>query len=104
MPNAACFALQRRFGTPVPGVRPMMWNSTHSPAAAFCEAELTRTVAGRAAELSAREFAQEKAQGLPLPAHGFDACVSRPAVVDKYQTVRRGPLPLQCATGVSPQL
>ena len=30
----------------------------------------------------------EKQRALPLPAHRFDACVMRPAVVDKYQTVR----------------
>jgi hypothetical protein len=34
------------------------------------------------------EFAQEKDLALALPAHGFDACVSRVAMVDKYQTVR----------------
>jgi hypothetical protein len=34
------------------------------------------------------EFALEKDLALALPAHGFDACVSRVAMVDKYQTVR----------------
>ncbi len=57
-------------------------------------------MAGRSRTIG-EEFAQEKAQGLPLPAHGFDACVSRPAVVDKYQTVRvdrcRYSVPRECA-------
>lgn len=92
------FALQRRFGTPVPAVADDVELNTHLRR--FCEAELTRTVAGRSGTIG-EEFAQEKAQGLPLPAHGFDACVSRPAVVDKYQTVRvdrcRYSVPRECA-------
>jgi transposase len=92
------FALQRRFGTPVPAVADDVELNTHLRR--FCEAELTRTVAGRSQTIG-EEFALEKARALPLPAHGFDACVSRPAVVDKYQTVRvdrcRYSVPRECA-------
>ncbi len=45
---------------------PMMWNSTLTCGSSAKRA--TRTVAGRGT--IGEEFAQEKAQGLPLPAHG----------------------------------
>ncbi len=98
MPNSASLPFSGVFATRSQRW-PMMWNSTLT-CGSFCEAELTRTVAGRSRTIG-EEFAQEKAQGLPLPAHGFDACVSRPAVVDKYQTVRvdrcRYSVPRECA-------
>ncbi|HWU55732.1 MAG TPA: IS21 family transposase [Rhizomicrobium sp.] len=92
------FALQRRFGTPVPVVQDDAELNTYLRR--FCEAELTRTVAGRSRTIG-EEFALEKGNALSLPAHGFDACVTRPAVVDKYQTVRvdrcRYSVPRECA-------
>jgi transposase len=92
------YALQRRFGTPVPVVRDDA--ELNAYLRQFCEAEMLRTVAGRTQSIG-EEFALEKAQALALPAQGFDACVTRPAVVDKYQTVRvergRYSVPRQCA-------
>jgi transposase len=92
------FALQRRFGTPVPVVQDDAELNIYLRR--FCEAELTRTVAGRSRTIG-EEFALEKAHALPLPTHRFDACVTRPAVVDKYQTVRvdrcRYSVPRECA-------
>jgi transposase len=92
------FALQRRFGTPVPVVQDDAELNTYLRR--FCAAELTRTVAGRSRTIG-EEFALEKAHALPLPTHRFDACVTRPAVVDKYQTVRvdrcRYSVPRECA-------
>lgn len=92
------FALQRRFGTPVPAVKDDAELNAHLRC--FCEAEMTRTVAGRSRTIG-EEFVLEKGNALPLPAHGFDACVTRLAVVDKYQTVRvdrcRYSVPRECA-------
>jgi len=79
------YALQRRFGTPVPVVQDDA--QLNSYLRRFCEAELHRTVAGRTQTIG-EEFAVEKQRALPLPTHRFDACITRPAVVDKYQTVR----------------
>lgn len=92
------YALQRRFGTPVPVVRDDVELNDHLRR--FCEAEMHRTVAGRTRPIG-EEFALEKAQALALPAHPFDACVIRQAVADKYQTVRvergRYSVPRECA-------
>jgi transposase len=92
------FALQRRFGTPVPVVRDDVELNAHL--LRFCQAEMNRTVAGRLRSIG-EEFAVEKQQALALPVHRFDACVTRPAVVDKYQTVLvercRYSVPRECA-------
>jgi transposase len=65
-----------------------------------CVAEASRTVAGYTESIGQR-FAHDQAKALPLPAHAFDACVSQPAQVDKYQTVRfdrnRYSVPRTCA-------
>ncbi len=82
------YALQRRFGTPVPVLQDDQ--ELNAYLRRFCEVEMTRTVAGRARTIG-EEFALEKAQSLVLPVHGFDACVTRQAVADKYQTVRVDP-------------
>ena len=79
------YALQRRFGTPVPVVRDDA--ELNAYLRRFCEVEMHRTVAGRTQTIG-EQFAVEKPRALPLPAYRFDACVMRPAVVDKYQTVR----------------
>ena len=69
---------------------------------AFCRAEMDRTVAGQVSTIG-KNFAIEKEHALALPAWGFDPCLSRPAVVDKYQTVRvdgvRYSVPRACAFG-----
>lgn len=92
------FALQRRFGTPVPVVKDDVELNGHL--LRFCQAEMSRTVAGRSRSIG-EEFAGEKPQALGLPAHRFDACITRPAVVDKYQTVLvercRYSVPRECA-------
>jgi hypothetical protein len=46
-----------------------------------------RTQAGQSESIGQR-FAREQAKALPLPARPFDACVSQPGQVDKYQTVQ----------------
>jgi hypothetical protein len=79
------YALQRRFGTPVPAVADD--EELNAYLSAFCRAEMDRTVAGQQNTIG-QNFALEKPQGLVLPRHGFDACIPRAAVVDKYQTVR----------------
>jgi transposase len=92
------FALQRRFGTPVPLVRDDVELNVHL--LRFCQAEMNRKVAGRSRSIG-EEFAIEKQHALALPVHRFDACVTRPAVVDKYQTVLvercRYSVPRECA-------
>jgi len=79
------YALQRRFGTPVPAVADDA--ELNGYLSAFCQTEMDRTVAGQQNTIG-QNFALEKPQGLVLPRHGFDACIPRAAVVDKYQTVR----------------
>lgn len=79
------YALQRRFGTPVPTVTDDA--QLNACLLEFCRAEMDRTVAGQQNTIG-QNFALEKPQALVLPRHGFDACITRAAVVDKYQTVR----------------
>ena len=92
------YALQRRFGTPVPVVKDDA--ELNAYLRKFSQTEMTRTVAGRS-RMIGEEFAGEKDQALALPVHGFDACVSRAAMVDKYQTVLvercRYSVPRECA-------
>lgn len=92
------FALQRRFGTPVPVVKDD--EELNADLRTFCQAEMSRTVAGRSRSIG-EEFADERQQALGLPVHRFDACITRPAVVDKYQTVLvercRYSVPRECA-------
>lgn len=66
------YALQRRFGTPVPLVQDDAQLNAYLRR--FCEAEMHRTVAGRTQTIG-EHFAAEKQRALPLPAHRFDACV-----------------------------
>jgi hypothetical protein len=65
-----------------------------------CALEPKRTVAGYTETIGQR-FARDQAKALPLPAHRFDACVTQPAEVDKYQTARfdcnRYSVPRTCA-------
>jgi len=62
--------------------------------------EPQRTVAGYTESIGQR-FAHDQAKALPLPAHRFDACVTQPAQVDKYQTAcfdcNRYSVPRTCA-------
>jgi transposase len=94
------YALERRFGTPVPAVQDD--EQLNRLLRAFCLAELNRTVAGQTRPIG-QNFALEKEHALALPARAFDPCLSRPAVVDKYQTIRvdgvRYSVPRACAFG-----
>jgi transposase len=90
--------LQRQWATPVPRVADLA--ALNTTLRQRCLDEATRTVAGYTESIGQR-FARDQAQALPLPAHRFDACVSQPAQVDKYQTVRfdrnRYSVPRSCA-------
>jgi transposase len=90
--------LQRQWATPVPRVADLA--ALNASLHQRCLDEARRTVAGYTESMGQR-FARDQAQALPLPAHRFDACVSQPAQVDKYQTVRfdrnRYSVPRSCA-------
>jgi hypothetical protein len=79
------YDLQRRWATPVPQVRDLAELNAHLRAC--CRAERERT-SGEQTETIGVRFERDRAAALPLPAHAFDPCVSQPAQVDKYQTVR----------------
>ncbi len=90
--------LQRQWATPVPRVADLA--TLNAYLRQRCLDEARRTVAGYTESIGVR-FARDQAQALPLPAHRFDACISQPAQVDKYQTVRfdrnRYSVPRACA-------
>jgi hypothetical protein len=90
--------LQRQWATPVPRVADLA--ALNAYLHQRCLDEAARTVAGYSESIGQR-FARDQAKALPLPAHRFDACVSQPAQVDKYQTVRfdrnRYSVPRTCA-------
>ena len=79
------YDLQRRWATPVPKVRDHDQLNAHLQRC--CLAELDRAVAGQTQSIGER-FEQDKAAALPLPAYGFDPCVTAPAKVDHYQRVQ----------------
>jgi transposase len=76
-------ALQRRFGTPVPQARDLA--ELNQQLLAFCRAELDRTVSGQSQTIGQR-FELDRQQAIGLPAHRFDACISKAVRIDKYQT------------------
>ena len=80
-------AVQRRFATPVPRVADL--DELNASLRQFCQAERERIVQSLSGPFKIGvRFAEEEAAAAPLPTHGFDACVIRPAAsVDKYQTV-----------------
>ncbi len=90
--------LQRQWATPVPRCADL--DALNVYLRQRCVAEPNRTVAGYTESIGQR-FAHDQAKALPLPTHRFDACVSQPAQVDKYQTVRfdrnRYSVPRTCA-------
>ena len=90
--------LQRQWATPVPRCADL--DALNAYLRARCVEEVSRTVAGYTESIGQR-FACDQAKALPLPAHRFDACVTQPAQVDKYQTVRfdsnRYSVPRTCA-------
>ena len=80
-------AVQRRFATPVPRVADLA--ELNASFHRRCQAERERIVHSLSGAFKIGDrFAEEQAMAAPLPATGFDACVTRPAApVDKYQTV-----------------
>lgn len=79
------FDLQRRWATPVPQLPDHAALNAHLQQC--CRTEQQR-VSGRHPDTVGTRFVQDRAAALPLPALMFDACVVRPAQVDKYQTVQ----------------
>jgi hypothetical protein len=77
--------LQRRFATPVPRANDLA--DLNRQLLAFCIREQDRVVSGQTLSIG-QNFELDKRAALALPAHAFDACVQRSALVDKYQTVR----------------
>jgi transposase len=77
--------LQQQWATPVPRVADL--DALNAYLRERCALEPKRTVAGYTESIGQR-FAHDRAKALPLPAHRFDACVTQPAQVDKYQTAR----------------
>jgi transposase len=90
--------LQQQWATPVPRCADL--DALNAYLRQRCVEELKRTVAGYTESIGQR-FAHDQAKALPLPVHRFDACVTQPAVVDKYQTARfdrnRYSVPRTCA-------
>ena len=90
--------LQRQWATPVPRCADL--DALNAYLRQRCLVEVSRTVSGYHESIGQR-FLQDQAKALALPAHRFDACVSQPAQVDKFQTVRfdrnRYSVPRTCA-------
>jgi transposase len=79
------FDLQRQWATPVPRVDDLAELNAHLRRC--CLAARDRTCGANTLSVGAR-FEHDRAAALPVPARAFDACVSQPVQVDKYQTVR----------------
>jgi transposase len=77
--------VQRQWATPVPRCADL--DALNAYLNQRSRDEALRTIAGYGEPIGQR-FLLDRAKALPLPAHRFDACVSQPAQVDKYQTVR----------------
>jgi transposase len=80
-------AVQKRFATPVPRVADL--DELNRFFRRLCEDERERVVHSLFGPFTIKDrLAEELAATTPLPAHRFDPCVIRPAVVvDKYQTI-----------------
>jgi transposase len=77
--------VQRQYATPVPRVADFAELNIHFRERSLAEAD--RTVAGYEESIGVR-FARDRAAAIPIPTHPFDSCISAPAQVDKFQTVR----------------
>jgi transposase len=77
--------LERMWATPVPRVRDLGELNAHLRRC--CVTARERTCGEHTATVGDR-FDADRTAALPVPAHPFDACVTQPASVDKYQTVR----------------
>ena len=80
-------AVQKRFATPVPQVADL--DELNRFFRRQCEDERERVVHSLFGPFTIKDrLAEDLAVATPLPAHRFDPCVIRPAVVvDKYQTI-----------------
>lgn len=76
-------ALQRRACTPVPVAEDLA--GFNRQLLAFCIAERDRIVSGQTQTIGQR-LELEKPHAIALPIHRFDPCISRPVLIDKYQT------------------
>jgi len=77
--------LQRQWATPVPCVNDL--GVLNVRLVQQCLAARDRKCGDNALSVTAR-FEHDRAAALPVPSHRFDPCVTQPAQVDKYQTVR----------------
>jgi len=76
---------QREWATPVPAAQDLAQLNAYLRDCVLRDRE--RTQAGQSETIGQR-FAREQAKALPLPGRPFDACISQPGQVDKYQTVQ----------------
>lgn len=77
--------LQRRWGTPVPQCGSLAELNEHLRRC--CDRDLSRIIAGQTETIAAR-FEHDRAAALAPPRLPFDACITEPATVDKYQMVQ----------------
>lgn len=76
--------LQRRWATPVPQAHDLAELNEHLQRC--CREDAERVATGQSETIGTR-FQEDRAGSLSLPERLFDACVSEPRKVDKYQTV-----------------
>jgi transposase len=79
------YDLERRWATPVPRVSDLGELNAHLRRCCLAERE---RVSGERSETVGVRFERDRAAAGAVPARPFDACVSQPGGVDKYQTVR----------------
>ena len=77
------FDVQRQWATPVPRVKDLDELNDHLRRCCLTARE--RTCGDNTVSVGVR-FEQDKAAALSVPSRPFDACVSQPGQVDKYQT------------------
>ena len=77
--------VQRQWATPVPRVTGYADLNAHLRRQ--CLAARERVCSDNALSVGTR-FEHDRVAALPVPAHPFDPCITQPATVDKYQTVR----------------
>ncbi|HXD89222.1 MAG TPA: IS21 family transposase [Urbifossiella sp.] len=77
------FDVQRQWATPVPRVTDFAELNEHLRRC--CLAARERTCGDNTVSVGVR-FEEDRAAALAIPPHPFDACVTKPGQVDKYQT------------------
>lgn len=76
--------LQRRWATPVPRMKDLA--ELNAYLRRCCDEDSRRLASGQK-ETIGRRFDEERLLAVPLPKHGFEACIREARKVDKYQTV-----------------